>query len=133
MGGAAATTRGGTNLEYGGTGTRTMATKGVRRPTPEEERRTFRHREGRTIILVTLQLDARKVTATVDRTVLDRERGSRHVPTRHTFRGSTSTVGERISPKTVLQKVAIQPISPHKRFGRDVRERPGLDQEIEQL
>jgi hypothetical protein len=91
----------------------------VRRPTPEEERRTFRQREGRIAIPVTIPLDARKVTAIVDQTVLDRERGSRHVPIGHTFRRSTPTVGERISPKTILMKVAIQPFSPHKRFERD--------------
>jgi hypothetical protein len=121
-----------TNPEHGGIGTRTMATKGIRRPSPEEERRMFRQREGRIVVPVTIRLDARKVTVMVDRTVLDRERGSRHVPIGQAFRRSTSTVGERISPKTVLRKVAIQPFSPYKRFGRDNGGRPDHGQEIEQ-
>jgi hypothetical protein len=65
-----------------------------------------RKRKSRIALPVTIRLDARKVTVTVDRTVLDRERGKRHVRIRHAFRRSTTTMGEWISPKTVLRKAA---------------------------
>jgi hypothetical protein len=55
----------------------------------------------------------------VDGTVVDRERGGRHVPIRHAFRGSTTTMGERILPKAVLRKAATQPISSYEWIGRD--------------
>jgi hypothetical protein len=73
-------------------------------------------RKSRISFAVTIWLDARKVTVTVNVTVLDRERGRRNVAIRHAFRRSTTTMGERICPKSVLRKTATQPISPHEWF-----------------
>jgi hypothetical protein len=92
----------------------------------------IRKRESHIALPVTIRFDARKVMVTVDWTVLDHERGKRHIPIGHTFRRSKTTMGERISPKTVLREVTTQPFSSHEWFGHDVGGRLGHEQGIEQ-
>jgi hypothetical protein len=57
---------------------------------------------------------------TMDKTVLDCERGEQHVPIGHSFWLGTTPMGEQVLPKTVLRKVAMpQPISSKGRFGQN--------------
>jgi hypothetical protein len=56
----------------------------------------------------------------------------RHIPAWHSFGGGTTPMGERISPKAILRKVAGQPISSQGRFGRGFGGSLGHEHEVKQ-
>jgi hypothetical protein len=76
--------------------------------------------------------NAREVTVTVNRTVLDCEIEKRHVPIGYTFRRSTTTVGEWVLSQAILRKDASQPVQINNSVGADVGRRPHQHSDLEQ-